>query len=126
MSDWFVELEPYYLAIGMTHEQYWDDDPWLVQTYKKAHENMVEMRNQELWMQGLYNYHAFMTALGNFGNALSGKKRRRHDSQYLKEPIRIKPMTEKEKMKQIAKHQELTLSKWKAMANSWADENGDK
>lgn len=103
MTDCFVESEPYYLAIGMTHEQYWEDDPWLVQTYKRAHEMKVEMRNQEMWLQGMYNYQAFMTGLANFGNGLSGKHRKKTEHKYMSEPIRIRPLTEKEKRLEQAK-----------------------
>ena len=54
----FYELFPYYLAIGMTPEQYWDGDCTLVKYYRKAEEIRNEKRNQELWLQGMYIYEA--------------------------------------------------------------------
>lgn len=88
-------MEPYYLAIGMTHEQFWLDDVWLVDIFRKAHRYKVEMRNQELYMQGLYNFKGFGAVISNFAQSFSKKK---HSAEgYLKEPIRITPMTEKEK-----------------------------
>jgi hypothetical protein len=54
----FYELFPYYLAIGMTPEQYWDGDCALVKYYRKAEELRNEKRNQELWLQGMYIYEA--------------------------------------------------------------------
>ena len=54
----FYEAFPYYLAIGMTPEQYWDGDPELVKYYRKAEEIRNEKRNQELWLQGMYIYEA--------------------------------------------------------------------
>lgn len=32
-----------------------------------------KMKDDEMWAQGLYNYHAFATALSEFGAGLSGK-----------------------------------------------------
>lgn len=55
-TDRFYELFPYYLAIGMTSEQYWDGDCTLVKYYRKAEEIRNEKRNQELWLQGMYIY----------------------------------------------------------------------
>lgn len=115
MTEWFVELEPYYLTIGMTHDQYWNDDPWLVWTYREAHKKRLDMRSQEMWLQGLYNFNALSIALGNFGNSLGGKKRKRKAMEYMKEPIKITPLTEEEKK---AKEQEAArdeLIRWHTM-----------
>ena len=57
-TDKFYELFPYYLAIGMTPEQYWDGDCTWVKYYRKAEELRNEKRNQELWLQGMYIYEA--------------------------------------------------------------------
>lgn len=58
----FYEAFPYYLAIGMTPEQYWDGDPELAKYYRKAEEIRNEKRNQELWLQGMYIYEALCDA----------------------------------------------------------------
>ena len=57
-TDKFYECFPYYLAIGMTPEQYWDGDCTLPKYYRKAEELRNEKRNQELWLQGMYVYEA--------------------------------------------------------------------
>lgn len=57
-TEKFYELFPYYLAIGMTAEQYWEGDSTLVKYYRKAEELRNEKRNQELWLQGMYFYEA--------------------------------------------------------------------
>ena len=57
-TEKFYEVFPYYLAIGMTPEQYWDGDCTLVKYYRKAEELRNERRNQELWLQGMYVYEA--------------------------------------------------------------------
>ena len=57
-TEIFYEHFPFYLSIGMTYDQYWNDDCLLVKYYRKAHELGKQQRNQELWMQGLYIYEA--------------------------------------------------------------------
>lgn len=57
-TEKFYEMFPYYLAIGMTYEQFWEGDPTLTIYYRKADEIRNEKRNQELWLQGLYIYEA--------------------------------------------------------------------
>ena len=54
----FYDHFPYYLSIGMTPEQYWDDDPMLAKYYRKADEIRRKRRNEELWLQGMYIYEA--------------------------------------------------------------------
>ena len=57
-SEKFHEHFPYYLAIGMTEEQYWDKDCALVKAFREADRIRQERRNQEMWLQGAYFYHA--------------------------------------------------------------------
>ncbi len=57
-TEQFYEHFPFYLAIGMTYDQYWNDDCRLVKYYRKAHKLKNEQKNQELWLQGMYIYEA--------------------------------------------------------------------
>lgn len=61
-TERFYEQFPYYLAIGMTPEQYWDGDPSLAKYYRKADEIKLERANQKLWLQGMYIYEAICDA----------------------------------------------------------------
>lgn len=54
----FEEAFPYYLAMGMTYEQYWEQDSELVKFYRKAHEIRQEQVNHEAWLHGMYIYEA--------------------------------------------------------------------
>ncbi len=54
----FYEVFPFYLSIGMTPEQYWDEDPMLAHYYRKAEEMRQKRKNEELWLQGMYFYEA--------------------------------------------------------------------
>lgn len=57
-TERFEQLFPFYLALGMTYEQYWDMDSTLVKAYRKAHELKQELDNQSAWLQGMYIYEA--------------------------------------------------------------------
>lgn len=57
-SDVFYSKFPYYLSIGMTEEQYWDDDCTLTRYYRKADDLRTERVNREMWLQGMYIYDA--------------------------------------------------------------------
>ena len=84
----------------MTHDQYWNEDPWLAETFRKAHNIKVEMLNQELWLQGLYIHNAFAVVISNFGRGLSGKKGGKQEK-YIEKPIRITPLSEIEKRQKV-------------------------
>ncbi len=56
----FDKAFPYYLAIGMSAKEYWYEDCRLVIAYRKAHQMRRQMRNEDMWIQGLYNYEAVL------------------------------------------------------------------
>lgn len=55
-TDIFNKHLPYYMAIGMSYDDFWHGDPCMVTAYREAQEIRNEMRNQELWLQGAYIY----------------------------------------------------------------------
>lgn len=71
-TERFYQEFPYYLAMGMTPEQFWEGDPDLARYYRKAEEIRNEKRNQELWLQGMYIYEALCDASPIF-NAFAKK-----------------------------------------------------
>lgn len=44
--------------MGMTYEQFWEQDSWLVRYYRKAYEIKQEEFNRNAWLQGMYVYEA--------------------------------------------------------------------
>lgn len=50
----------YYLSIGMSWNQYWFGDASAVRIYRKAQRLRNKRENQQMWMQGLYNYKAIL------------------------------------------------------------------
>lgn len=112
-----MELEPYYLAIGMTHEQFWEGDPWLCVTYRNAHRLKTEMRNEELWLQGLYNFNAFSVALSNFGQGFN--KHKRPPQKYTDHPIRITPLSEAEKRQKRIEERKKVIAYFTNLQKKW-------
>lgn len=49
---------PYYLSIGMTWEQYWYGDVWMVEFFREAERLRQERINVEAWVNGMYVYDA--------------------------------------------------------------------
>lgn len=80
----------------MPSREFWEGDPWLVRSYQKAHELMNEQRNQEMWLQGLYIHEAVAVVIAN----AFGKKKGQQPEKYLAKPIRITPLTERERATQ--------------------------
>lgn len=88
----FYEVLPWYLAIGMTYKQFWEDDPYLAVVYRKRHKLLREEKNQQLWMQGLYNHIAFRAVISAFLT--------KHPEQYCEKPILLSKTAEGRKRTQ--------------------------
>lgn len=56
----FREVFPYYLSIGMTYDQFWNEDCELVVFYRKAAQIKQDLKNQDAWLQGAYIYEALI------------------------------------------------------------------
>ena len=83
----FEQLCPYYMSIGMSYDEFWNQDVWLVKTYLKAYELREKRRNQELWLQGMYVYEALCDASPLFRFTM--KSGTIEPKPYVKEPYPI-------------------------------------
>lgn len=52
-----------YLAIGMTYEQYWENESWLVKAYREAEKLKQRNLNHIAWLHGLYTYEALQAGV---------------------------------------------------------------
>jgi hypothetical protein len=59
--------------MGMTSDEYWNQDASLVRAYRKAHEIRREEKNFELWLQGRYIYDAIAMLAPILRTSLSKK-----------------------------------------------------
>lgn len=100
-TETFQRLYPYYMAIGMSYDEYWNDEAILVKYYRQAYLYKTKQRNQELWLQGLYTYYALMISLGN-----AFRKKGAKVEQYLERPFPLNALEIKEE-KEYAERKEM-------------------
>lgn len=53
------------MSIGMSYDEFWNQDVALVRAYRKADELKRRRQNEALWMQGLYIRDALLSTVGN-------------------------------------------------------------
>lgn len=104
----FEEVCPYYLQYGMTYDQFWHGDPWMVRAYRKKWRLQLEKENRDMWLQGLYNYNAVSTAMAN---AFSKKKH-----SYIEEPLQIFPETKGDREERIRLEYQKTMNQLMSLA----------
>lgn len=54
----FEKIFPWYLSIGMTPKQFWDDDCQLARYYREAERHREDKFNRQAHLQGLYFFEA--------------------------------------------------------------------
>ena len=100
----FEEVFPYYLAVGMSYEQFWYDPPELTIAYRRADEIKKRRVNEELWLAGIYTAEALASTVGNMFS--KGSK-----YQYPSEP---KPITVSEAQERQEREQKARMEQIKA------------
>lgn len=96
----------------MSYDEYWNADSFLIVSFYKAHQLRIEQRNQELWLQGLYNYKALNVVAGN---ALGKGKR----DKYFEKPVDIFPKTERQKEQEAQAEREKIINGLTAWKRDW-------
>lgn len=81
-TEQFERVCPYYIAFGMSYEQFWDGDPEIAKHYRTAHEIQIEEQNQMAWLQGAYVYQA----IGALAPALKAFAKGR-PKEYMRKPL---------------------------------------
>ena len=95
------------MSIGMTYDEFWNQDVKLVEVYRKAMELREKRRNQELWLQGMYIYEALCDASPLF--RFSMKKGVVKPEPYAKEPYPITAAEVREREERDARVKEERL-----------------
>lgn len=90
-SEIFYKHFPYYLSIGMTETQYWDNDCMLTKYYREAEVMRQERANYNMWLQGMYVYDA-ISRLSPILHAFAKKGTKAKP--YVDEPYPISKKTE--------------------------------
>ena len=89
----------------MTNEEFWNGDPRLARSYREAHEMRNIQKNQEMWVQGLYNFKAFRSVIEGFAYGLNQCKGTK-PSPYPSDPI---PLTKTEQDAATERNKQRTL-----------------
>ena len=103
-SEFFEEIFPAYLAMGMTWSQFWIDDPALVIAYRKAEMLRKRRKNEELWLEGIYVAEALNATVGNMFS-----KGQKHP--YPAEPF---PLTADEQQERREREEKARMERMKA------------
>ena len=53
------------MSIGMTYDEFWNQDVAMVRAFRKSYELKRRQQNENLWMQGLYIRDALLSTVGN-------------------------------------------------------------
>ncbi len=121
MSEVFEQVCPTYIAYGMSWRQFWFGDPWMAKAYRDAFLLKRKMRNEDLWLQGLYNFNAFQATIAT----AFGKKR----ESYIEKPLDVFPKTKAEKEREKAETRSKLIQFLNAMiradrSNKGVDKDG--
>ncbi len=103
-SEYFDELFPAYLAMGMTWTQFWIGEPELAIAYRKADMIRKRRKNEELWLEGVYMAEALSATVGNMFS-----KGQKH--QYPAEPF---PLTAEEQQERREREERSRMERMKA------------
>ena len=100
-TEIFEEHFPYYLAIGMSYEQFWYGRPELVISYRRADDIRRRRMNEELWLAGMYTADALASTVGN----MFSKQRYNYPSE--PRPITVDEVQERRERERRAKEEKI-------------------
>ena len=92
------------MSIGMSYDEFWNQDVNMVKAYRKAYELREKRKNEELWLQGMYFYEALCDASPLF--RFSMKKGTIKPEPYVKEPYPISAAEVREREEREARKKE--------------------
>lgn len=53
------------LHIGMSRDEYWNQDPYIIEEYLGAYKLNREQTNWQMWLGGIYTFDAVSAVIGN-------------------------------------------------------------
>ena len=109
------------MALGMTYDEFWHAEPERYLAYVEANNLNIKRRNEELWLQGLYIYHAFGVVMHNAFKAKSAKAQ-----EYMKEPLPLIEKSEQEQEQEKIKAQEKMQQHLESLNADWQRRYGNK
>lgn len=58
LTETFEELCPIYMSYGMSYNEFWHGDAYIVMFYRKSHKLKLKERDENNWLMGMYVYDA--------------------------------------------------------------------
>ena len=111
---------PYFLAIGMTYEQYWYDDPLIVRAFAKADKIKRQQHDFNAWLQGRYIIDAIDCTIGNAFRKSGSEAARYPEKPYLLEELEMtQSELKKEKEKQELLFAEAYMNRMCEAGQNW-------
>lgn len=98
------------MAIGMTYEQYWFEDPLMVRAFYKAKKLRDKRNDEAAWLQGAYVLKALQATVGNMFLKKGAKP-----FEYPEKPFSYEEMREEEERQKT----ERELEDEKIWAEAW-------
>ncbi len=102
-TEIFERYCAYYMALGMSYDEYWNGDNELPMYYREKYKYDTERRNQEMWLQGAYVYDAMCRAAPLY-DVMSKK---REPIKYLEHPYPLTKEAQEKHKKDEARKQML-------------------
>lgn len=109
----FADVFPHYLVMGMTADEFYNQDHELVIAYRKAYKEKRIRANEDMWLQGLYVYQA----VARVAPLLIPFAKNPQAEPYLKEPIPMYEEEQAEQAKESAVENNKGIAYMKAMMN---------
>ena len=104
--------------MGIGANEFWQLNVRTLRPYLLAENIKREERNYFAWLQGAYIYDAVGCIIGNAFSKKGSKKK-----EYVKEPIRITPLTEEEKRIKAERERRKIIAMFSAMEESFKAQN---
>ena len=99
----------------MSYDEFWTCEPERYVVYRKAYELNRKRRNEDLWLQGLYNFKAISTAISNVH--LDGKH---HElNKYFEKPIELFEKTKTKEKSDVEVAKQTVIDKFTRLKEQW-------
>ena len=118
-SEIFEKQFPWYLSLGMSYDDFWNNgDPMLCKYYRQAEKYRRKRVDEEQWMMGRYIYESIGALSPILHVNLSGKEV--HAEPYMNMPILLKIEKEAEEKERKAKEeQKKQMAFMEMFASQW-------
>lgn len=111
ITEYFNEAFAIYLSYGMSYEEFWEKESWLVKAYRKAKKIKNEEANYLAWLHGVYVLEALQSGIPVVLNGIA--KEHIQLPKFPEKPLDFEAQTKEQREK---KQMELQKARMKEMA----------